>query len=94
MYACINKVLLCTDSEVEKLKRAVDCLMVCNEEKDRHIEELGRVIKQYRHVEDMVGAAPSSRTRRGGLTTTPPHQGLLSQHSLAICTAVTTILSW
>ncbi|ELU16424.1 hypothetical protein CAPTEDRAFT_227812 [Capitella teleta] len=52
-------------TEVEKLKKAVDCLMVCNEEKDRHIEELGRLLGQYKHMDNMmtIGSQGSATTR-------------------------------
>lgn len=42
------------DTEVEKLKRAVDTLMVANEEKDRKLEDMRRLLKRYRRVEEIL----------------------------------------
>ncbi|XP_033753003.1 liprin-beta-1-like isoform X3 [Pecten maximus] len=40
--------------EVEKLKKAVDALMYSNQEKDKRIEELRKLLKRYRKIEEMV----------------------------------------
>ncbi|CAN2391891.1 binding protein 1 [Pristimantis euphronides] len=42
------------DTEVQKMKRAVESLMVVNEEKDRKIEELRQSLNRYKKVQDMV----------------------------------------
>ncbi|XP_077867159.1 liprin-beta-1-like [Saccoglossus kowalevskii] len=42
------------DTEVGKLKEAVESLMVANGEKDRKIDELKRSLNRYRRVQDMV----------------------------------------
>lgn len=41
-------------SEVDKLKKAVDSLMIKNDEKDLHIEELKRLIRRYKKLEEIV----------------------------------------
>ena len=51
------------DTEVEKLKKAVESLMAANEEKERRIEELRRAMKKYRKVEEMIA---TSQGRKGG----------------------------
>ncbi|GFO30402.1 liprin-beta-1, partial [Plakobranchus ocellatus] len=43
-----------SDLEVEKLKRAVDALMVSNEEKERKLEDMRRLLKRYRRVEEIL----------------------------------------
>ncbi|XP_069133209.1 liprin-beta-1-like [Argopecten irradians] len=40
--------------EVEKLKKAVDALMYSNQEKDKRIDELRKLLKRYRKIEEMV----------------------------------------
>ncbi|KAJ8299008.1 hypothetical protein KUTeg_023068 [Tegillarca granosa] len=40
--------------EVEKLKKAVDALMLSNQEKDKRIEELRKLLRRYKKVEEMV----------------------------------------
>lgn len=42
------------DTEVQKMKRAVESLMAANEEKDRKIEELRQSLNRYKKVQDMV----------------------------------------
>ncbi|XP_076471469.1 liprin-beta-2-like isoform X2 [Babylonia areolata] len=42
------------DTDVERLRRAVDTLMFSNDDKDRRIEELRRLVKRYRRVEDIL----------------------------------------
>uniref|UniRef100_A0A2C9M213 SAM domain-containing protein n=1 Tax=Biomphalaria glabrata TaxID=6526 RepID=A0A2C9M213_BIOGL len=42
------------DTEVEKLKRAVDTLMLANEEKERKLEDMRRLFKRYRRVEEIL----------------------------------------
>ncbi|CAG5130733.1 unnamed protein product, partial [Candidula unifasciata] len=42
------------DTEVEKLKRAVDTLMLANEEKERKLEDMRRLLKRYRKVEEIL----------------------------------------
>ncbi|CAL1547274.1 unnamed protein product [Lymnaea stagnalis] len=44
----------CADTEVEKLKRAVDTLMIANEEKERKLEDMRRLLKRYRRVEEIL----------------------------------------
>ncbi|XP_048780044.2 liprin-beta-1-like isoform X8 [Ostrea edulis] len=43
-----------SEHEVEKLKKAVEALMFSNQEKDKRIEELRRLLKRYRKIEEMV----------------------------------------
>ncbi|XP_005099772.1 liprin-beta-1 isoform X2 [Aplysia californica] len=43
-----------SDTEVEKLKRAVDTLMVANDEKERKLEDMRRLLKRYRRVEEIL----------------------------------------
>lgn len=43
-----------SDIEVEKLKRAVDALMASNEEKERKLEDMRRLLKRYRRVEEIL----------------------------------------
>ncbi|XP_019920798.3 liprin-beta-1 isoform X7 [Magallana gigas] len=40
--------------EVEKLKKAVEALMFTNQEKDKRIDELRRLLKRYKKIEEMV----------------------------------------
>ncbi|XP_067357735.1 liprin-beta-1b isoform X3 [Channa argus] len=42
------------DVEVQRMKKAVESLMVANEEKDRKIEELKQSLLRYKKVQDMV----------------------------------------
>ncbi|KAK3581545.1 hypothetical protein CHS0354_031887 [Potamilus streckersoni] len=42
------------EHEVERLKKAVDALMLSNSEKDKRIEELKRLLKRYKKIEEMV----------------------------------------
>lgn len=52
-----NGTVLTPDSneyEVEKLKKAVDALMYSNQEKDKRIDELRKLLKRYRKIEEMV----------------------------------------
>ncbi|XP_066446945.1 liprin-beta-1 isoform X3 [Eleutherodactylus coqui] len=42
------------DTEVQKMKRAVESLMAANEEKDRKIEDLRQSLNRYKKVQDMV----------------------------------------
>ncbi|XP_077123035.1 liprin-beta-1 isoform X6 [Ranitomeya variabilis] len=42
------------DTEVQKMKKAVESLMAANEEKDRKIEELRQALNRYKKVQDMV----------------------------------------
>ncbi|XP_040291875.1 liprin-beta-1 isoform X13 [Bufo bufo] len=42
------------DTEVQKMKKAVESLMAVNEEKDRKIEELRQSLNRYKKVQDMV----------------------------------------
>ena len=53
---------VCADTEVEKLKKAVESLMAANEEKERHIEELRRTMRKYKRVEEMIA---TSQGRKG-----------------------------
>ncbi|KAL8589242.1 hypothetical protein ACOMHN_017043 [Nucella lapillus] len=41
-------------TEVEKLKKAVDTLMVSNDEKDRRLDDYRRLLKRYRRVEEIL----------------------------------------
>ncbi|KAK7487843.1 hypothetical protein BaRGS_00020890 [Batillaria attramentaria] len=41
-------------TEVEKLKKAVDTLMVSNDDKDRRLEDMRRLLKRYRRVEEIL----------------------------------------
>ncbi|XP_064603537.1 liprin-beta-1-like isoform X2 [Liolophura sinensis] len=41
-------------TEVEKLKKAVDSLMVSNEDKDKRIDDLRKNLRRYKKVEEMV----------------------------------------
>ncbi|XP_076450431.1 liprin-beta-1-like isoform X3 [Babylonia areolata] len=41
-------------TEVEKLKKAVDTLMVSNDDKDRRLEDYRRLLKRYRRVEEIL----------------------------------------
>lgn len=43
--------------EVERLKKAVDALMTSNAEKDRRLEELRRLLKRYKKIEELVAQA-------------------------------------
>ncbi|XP_059175562.1 liprin-beta-1-like isoform X3 [Physella acuta] len=43
-----------SDTEVEKLKRAIDTLMLANEEKERKLEDMRRLLKRYRRVEEIL----------------------------------------
>ena len=40
--------------EVEKLKKAVDALMLSNQEKDKRIDEMRKLVKKYKKIEEMV----------------------------------------
>ncbi|KAK3104207.1 hypothetical protein FSP39_025312, partial [Pinctada imbricata] len=40
--------------EVEKLKKAVDALMFSNQEKDKRIDELRKLLRRYKKIEEMV----------------------------------------
>ncbi|XP_073400377.1 liprin-beta-1 isoform X2 [Dendrobates tinctorius] len=42
------------DTEVHKMKKALESLMAANEEKDRKIEELRQSLNRYKKVQDMV----------------------------------------
>ncbi|KAL8618895.1 hypothetical protein ACOMHN_020314 [Nucella lapillus] len=42
------------DTDVERLRRAVDTLMFSNDDKDRRIEELRRAVKRYRRLEEIL----------------------------------------
>jgi hypothetical protein len=41
-------------TEVEKLKKAVESLMVANDEKEKHIDELRKMLKRYKKIEDLL----------------------------------------
>ncbi|XP_025088369.1 liprin-beta-1-like isoform X2 [Pomacea canaliculata] len=41
-------------TEVEKLKKAVDALMLSNEDKDRRLDDMRRLLKRYRRVEEIL----------------------------------------
>ncbi|XP_067654644.1 liprin-beta-1-like isoform X2 [Haliotis asinina] len=41
-------------TEVEKLKKAVDSLMIANDDKDRKLEDMKRLLKRYRRVEELL----------------------------------------
>ena len=43
-----------SETEVEKLKKAVDTLMISNDEKDRRIDDMRRLLKRYRRVEEIL----------------------------------------
>ncbi|XP_062591155.1 liprin-beta-1-like isoform X2 [Saccostrea cucullata] len=43
-----------SDHEVEKLKKAVEALMFSNQEKDKRIDELRRLLRRYKKIEEMV----------------------------------------
>ncbi len=45
------------DTEVEKLKKAVESLMLANDEKEQHIEELRKTIKKYKRMEEIITAS-------------------------------------
>ncbi|XP_075130939.1 liprin-beta-1 isoform X11 [Leptodactylus fuscus] len=49
-----NKGATDRDTEVQKMKKAVESLMAANEEKDRKIEELRQSLNRYKKVQDMV----------------------------------------
>ncbi|XP_076115630.1 liprin-beta-1-like isoform X3 [Mytilus galloprovincialis] len=40
--------------EVEKLKKAVDALMLSNQEKDKRIDEMRKLVRKYKKIEEMV----------------------------------------
>ncbi|PVD33441.1 hypothetical protein C0Q70_04697 [Pomacea canaliculata] len=42
------------ETEVEKLKKAVDALMLSNEDKDRRLDDMRRLLKRYRRVEEIL----------------------------------------
>ncbi|XP_068026976.1 liprin-beta-1 isoform X8 [Melanerpes formicivorus] len=46
--------ILDRDTEVQKMKKAVESLMAANEEKDQKIEELRQSLNRYKKVQDMV----------------------------------------
>uniref|UniRef100_A0A8C8E030 PPFIA binding protein 1b n=1 Tax=Oryzias sinensis TaxID=183150 RepID=A0A8C8E030_9TELE len=46
--------LVCVHVEVQRMKKAVESLMVANEEKDRKIDELKQSLLRYKKVQDMV----------------------------------------
>ena len=62
MYLHTFSFNVCADTEVEKLKKAVESLMAANEEKERHIEELRRTMRKYKRVEEMIA---TSHGRKG-----------------------------
>ncbi|XP_046369102.1 liprin-beta-2-like isoform X4 [Haliotis rufescens] len=41
-------------TEVEKLKKAVDSLMIANDDKDRKLDDMKRLLKRYRRVEELL----------------------------------------
>ncbi|KAL4225281.1 interacting protein [Mactra antiquata] len=43
--------------EVERLKKAVEALMSSNSEKDKRIEELRRILRRYKKIEELVAHA-------------------------------------
>ncbi|XP_060560894.1 liprin-beta-1-like isoform X7 [Ruditapes philippinarum] len=43
--------------EVERLKKAVDALMTSNAEKDKRLEELRRILRRYKKIEELVAQA-------------------------------------
>ncbi|XP_044137360.1 liprin-beta-1 isoform X3 [Bufo gargarizans] len=50
----LKKTLKEKNTEVQKMKKAVESLMAANEEKDRKIEELRQSLNRYKKVQDMV----------------------------------------
>ncbi|CAI9725258.1 liprin-beta-1 isoform X12 [Octopus vulgaris] len=48
-------------SEIEKLKKAVDSLMLANEEKDRRLEDYGKLLRRYKKIEEMLIQAQGRR---------------------------------
>ncbi|GAB1608453.1 liprin-beta-1-like isoform X5 [Argonauta hians] len=48
-------------SEIEKLKKAVDSLMLANEEKDRRLEDYGNLLRRYKKIEEMLIQAQGRR---------------------------------
>ncbi|CAI9725263.1 liprin-beta-1 isoform X12 [Octopus vulgaris] len=59
-----NGTILSTDSaesEIEKLKKAVDSLMLANEEKDRRLEDYGKLLRRYKKIEEMLIQAQGRR---------------------------------
>ncbi|XP_072529178.1 liprin-beta-1 isoform X2 [Salminus brasiliensis] len=51
------------DMEVQRMRRAVESLMVANDEKDRKIEELQQSLIRYRKVQDMVMSVQGHKDR-------------------------------
>ncbi|XP_052067412.1 liprin-beta-1-like isoform X3 [Mytilus californianus] len=52
-----NGTVVVSDSneyEVEKLKKAVDALMLSNQEKDKRIDEMRKLVRKYKKIEEMV----------------------------------------
>lgn len=43
--------------EVERLKKAVDALMVSNAEKDKRVEELRKMLRRYKKIEEILAQA-------------------------------------
>ncbi|XP_013409086.1 liprin-beta-1 isoform X4 [Lingula anatina] len=52
-------------TEVDKLKRAVESLMVVNEEKERKIEELKRTVHKYKKLEELVAQIQGRKVLEG-----------------------------
>ncbi|KAM9311470.1 liprin-beta-1 [Gastrophryne carolinensis] len=51
------------DTEIQKMKRAVESLMGANEEKDKKIEELRQSLSRYKKVQDMVVMAHGKKAK-------------------------------
>ncbi|ESO97959.1 hypothetical protein LOTGIDRAFT_182014, partial [Lottia gigantea] len=43
-----------TKSEVEKLKKAVESLLIANDDKDKRLDEMKRMLRRYRKVEELL----------------------------------------
>uniref|UniRef100_H3D3L6 PPFIA binding protein 1b n=1 Tax=Tetraodon nigroviridis TaxID=99883 RepID=H3D3L6_TETNG len=51
------------DVEVQRMKKAVESLMVANEEKDRKIDELKQSLLRYKKVQDMVMSVQAKKEK-------------------------------
>uniref|UniRef100_A0A8C8DZM3 PPFIA binding protein 1b n=1 Tax=Oryzias sinensis TaxID=183150 RepID=A0A8C8DZM3_9TELE len=56
--------LVCVHVEVQRMKKAVESLMVANEEKDRKIDELKQSLLRYKKVQDMVMSVQGKKGER------------------------------
>ncbi|GFR70341.1 liprin-beta-1 [Elysia marginata] len=73
-----------SDIEVEKLKRAVDALMASNEEKERKLEDMRRLLKRYRRVEEILVQAQGRKAQSCNVLSLPPCPPLPLAHHFSM----------